>query len=314
MQLSFTPPSTPDQWASLFIDCCDYGDFDAVKRLCGPQFRSIADPHYNHDQGFRWACENGHLDIVKFLSTSDELQASGHSLVDIHADDEHALRWSCHNGHLEIVQFLTTSPLLLSLTSPPDIHANDDQSFQWACENGHLEIVKFLTTSAELRRAGCDFANIHGFNDYPFELACRFGHLEIVRFLTTSLDLVASGHTLVDPHALNFHGITLCTLRRHAPLLRFFIQSPELQSLGIPPIPQVNLEALLHLACEEKHFELLPLLIFESPLNASSERVQHLAQSYPFLAPLLDCLSERRLLSQALPSLPLSAPSPQSRL
>ena len=43
------------------------------------------------------ACENDHLEMVKFLVEKG---------VNNHLDDENALPLACENGHLEVVKFL----------------------------------------------------------------------------------------------------------------------------------------------------------------------------------------------------------------
>ena len=57
------------------------------------------------EAGFRWACRNGHANVVRVL-----LALTGDRAVDVHAGLEgkpdYAWRWACHNGHLEVVREL----------------------------------------------------------------------------------------------------------------------------------------------------------------------------------------------------------------
>ena len=136
---------------------------------------------YNKQQlndGFIWACQNGHLEIVKFLLTSPELKEH----ADVHAKDDLGFRVACRSGRLEVVKYLLTSP---KLTKHADIHAKDDGGFRSACLGGHLEIVKYLLTSDELKK----HADIHARNDEGFIWACRFGHLEVIKYLIIDMNI-----------------------------------------------------------------------------------------------------------------------------
>jgi len=56
-----------------------------------------ADLHVYNDLALRWAAENGHLEIVKYLLEQG---------ANLHAADNGALRWTARNGHLEVVKHL----------------------------------------------------------------------------------------------------------------------------------------------------------------------------------------------------------------
>ena len=83
------------------------------------------------------SCENGYLEVVKYLLTSPDLKEH----ADIHADNDNGFIDSCVNGYLEVVKYLLTSP---ELTEHADIHAKYDLGFKWACRDGHLEVIKYL--------------------------------------------------------------------------------------------------------------------------------------------------------------------------
>ena len=51
------------------------------------------------EKQFRWACENGHLEVAKWLIETFEG-------IDIHAVNEYAFRGACENGHLEVERWL----------------------------------------------------------------------------------------------------------------------------------------------------------------------------------------------------------------
>jgi ankyrin repeat protein len=90
------------------------------------------DPAANDNRVLRWACADGHMDIVRLLL---ELP-----LVRCAAFDKESLRSASKNGHTKIVR------LLLAL--PPERGVNpgaqNNFAFQSACQFGHSEIVRML--------------------------------------------------------------------------------------------------------------------------------------------------------------------------
>lgn len=92
---------------------------------------------------FLEACKNGHLVIVKYLTTSPELTV--HANIDCNFSE--GFRWACHYGHLEVVMYLLTSPEIVEAGyQHADIHAENELGLLWACTTGNLEIVKYLLT------------------------------------------------------------------------------------------------------------------------------------------------------------------------
>ena len=98
-------------------------------------------------KGFIWNCENGHMDVAKWL-----VSLGG---VNIHACNEGAFRYSCRNGHIDVAKWLLEIGSD-SLPSQPalsgtrvslggvNIHADDEGAFRWSCENGHMDVAKWL--------------------------------------------------------------------------------------------------------------------------------------------------------------------------
>ena len=56
-----------------------------------------ANIHTNDDEALRWAAENGHLDVVKYLVEEG---------ASIHANDDEALKWATDKGHADVVEYL----------------------------------------------------------------------------------------------------------------------------------------------------------------------------------------------------------------
>jgi len=106
----------------------------------------------------RWACERGHLDVVKYLG-SKGAHATAH--------DNIAIIQAVINGHFEVVKYLVDN-----LGVNP--RANKDWALCLASGTGRLSIVRFL----------CDRgANVCVDNNLPLKWASDNCHFETVEYL-----------------------------------------------------------------------------------------------------------------------------------
>lgn len=176
-------PFNPWQWRDLFLKSCQTGGLDTIKRLCETDLKTIADIHFNNEKGFQLACYNGHLDIVKFLTTSQELQAAGHTFVDIHANVEEGFRSAFRVRQFEIIKFLTTSQELVAAGHrlvPVELNEDD---YHWLCIYGELEMIRFFATSPELVAAGHALQKFDYHDEQAFQLACHHEHWNLIHWL-----------------------------------------------------------------------------------------------------------------------------------
>lgn len=91
------------------------------------------------------ACDEGDLEMVKYVLTSDEIEKH----ANISLEGNKALINACAKGHLEIVKYLLTSP---ELKKHANINVQNGKALDYACFKGHLEVVKYLTTSEDLKK------------------------------------------------------------------------------------------------------------------------------------------------------------------
>jgi len=167
---------------SRFLKACKTGD---IRKLQTLNYSKI-DIHSNYECAFRHACENGHLDVVKYLISLEP----DHGRIDIHTWDEGAFQLACRNGHLDVVKYLIS---LEPEHGRIDIHAYDDYAFRCACYDGHLDVVKYLI-SLEPSHESID---IHARNEWAFRWACYNGHLDVVKYLIS----LEPDHGHIDIHA-----------------------------------------------------------------------------------------------------------------
>ena len=59
------------------------------------------DVHAENEEGFRWACYKGHLNIVQYLLENN-------FNIDVHAYNENGFIWACKNGYSAVVKYILT--------------------------------------------------------------------------------------------------------------------------------------------------------------------------------------------------------------
>ena len=85
-----------------FIEACKKGDKEAVQTLA----KGNCDVnHVNNDgrNGFIWACQNGHKDIVELLVTKYNCDVNH-----VDNDGRNGFIYACYNGRKDIVELLVT--------------------------------------------------------------------------------------------------------------------------------------------------------------------------------------------------------------
>ena len=70
---------------------------DKLEELKKANLKDFKDVTADDNYAIRWASENGHLEVVKYLVQNG---------ADVAADDNYAIRWAAKKGHLEVVKYL----------------------------------------------------------------------------------------------------------------------------------------------------------------------------------------------------------------
>lgn len=140
------------EWNIEFLKACLNGEIDRVQSLTtDPEYLQVVDIHHNGEEGFEAACKNGHLEVVKFLTSSEKLLWAGHSLVGLSLKESYGFLWACCEGHLEIVRWLTSSEEMKRAQKASgcwagysNIHASQEYGFRIACEKRQVDVVRWL--------------------------------------------------------------------------------------------------------------------------------------------------------------------------
>lgn len=122
----------------------------------------------DNDKPFRYACENGHINIAKWL-----YNITLKKKVNIHANNEYAFVIACINNHKELVEWLydTTKRDLCDI----NINFIHDIILYRCCERGHLGILKWLHKKRML--------NIQLYLEKPFIISCMKNHYLLTKWL-----------------------------------------------------------------------------------------------------------------------------------
>ena len=77
-----------------FTRCCGTGDLDGIKNIIKTHKINI---HANNEEGFVWACNNGHKHIVEYLINLYK-NDNKYKKINVHIRNEHGFRVACNNG------------------------------------------------------------------------------------------------------------------------------------------------------------------------------------------------------------------------
>ena len=155
---------------TCFILACENNHLEIVKFLVD-QGTDVNAKTYFLNTGLILACENGHLEIAKYL-----VENRAHIKAKTYYQNT-ALMLASENGHFEIVRFL--------VENGADMYVKNYFNFSaliLAAKNGHLEILEYL-----VGRAGANTSEVDQVN--ALNLARENGHLETVNYLVEKFNL-----------------------------------------------------------------------------------------------------------------------------
>ena len=99
-----------------FMAACNNGSIKRVQELLDQG----VDPSAYNNSGIRWACENGHIKVVKLLLSLDESKG-----IDPSADNNDGFQWACYGDHIEVIK------VLLSLDESRGVDPSTDEYYRF---------------------------------------------------------------------------------------------------------------------------------------------------------------------------------------
>ena len=153
---------------------CQCGHIEIVKFLLSDEIRALypkIDPSTDCNYAIRLACEEGHLDLAKFL-LSDEIR-SLYPKIDPSASSNYALKNASGNGHIKVVRFLLSDEIRL-LFPQIDPSSDNNMSIRWAVGSNSIGIVKLLLQDQRVIDKGLNSA---------IDIATRGGMKDILDLL-----------------------------------------------------------------------------------------------------------------------------------
>ena len=190
------------------------------------------------------ACQNGHLEVAKYLITEHKCNPE-HGNINGYTP----LHSAACNGHLAVVKYLISK-----LDCNPKISTDDGHTaLHYSCLNGHLDVTRYLILDCNCN-PGC--LTNRGF--FPLHHACKNGHLEVAKYLITEYKC-SPEHGNVD----GYTSLHSAAGNGHLAVVKYLINE-----LGCnPQIADNNDTHPLHYACLNGHIDITEYLVFECKCN-----------------------------------------------
>lgn len=233
---------------------CRYGYIDLAKIYIT---RYNYDISSNTNEAICLACQEGHLDMVKWLYeagaditypnnwclgiciTKDYLHIlkwiKSLDIIDLNTNDYYFFRISCSTGNLRLAQWFYSF-------ANSNIHEQMNYAFIYSCSENYMDIARWLYSLGTV--------DIHADNDRLFKYICQIGMIDIAKWL------YSLGN--IDIHSDNDISFRLACMMNHIQLVKW------LYSLGNINIGSNKNEAFVR-ACEYQDVELAVWLQNKNP-------------------------------------------------
>lgn len=187
------------------IRCCNINDIEGIKKLLKSEKEQISINYNNFETLFsvirnnqreileiffdnfeedfgivlqtclNLACEKGHFEIVKFLTTSEKLT----KWPDPYFIDSNALDFAATYKHNNLVEFLIFSPDLKNTSGKLVANFNFQRIFEKACTKDNVALVELFLQSKELK----DSCDMHSNQDRLFEIIANNQAINVLTLL-----------------------------------------------------------------------------------------------------------------------------------
>ena len=160
------------------VYACDGGHLSIVKFLC----KNTTDSKILQE-GVNMASLNGHIDIINYLDNFYK-DTNKNSYKNIYSKS--VLTYAAKGGHLNIIKFIQKKSKSTKISNK--------NAMDYAALNGYLHIIEWLHNN---RNEGCSIAALYN--------ACKKGHFNIVKWLTHNKPELNCGKKAIDYAAAMGH-------------------------------------------------------------------------------------------------------------
>lgn len=203
---------------NYFVEACSRGDLPVIKQLYNSyrpyssnfnnsKVRKIHNSffnlfssnrpslkvHYDGGLGLKKACENGYIDVVKFVVSLPDFSSPINSDCINYAELVNRTLTECLEVCLYNKQYKIADLLLPLAEHTVYFEFTMQHNFLKACLVGEFENVRYMLTSPHLEKYRHSWLNgtqhEFGASHQGFIYACENGHLKIVEYLTSSYEL-----------------------------------------------------------------------------------------------------------------------------
>lgn len=215
---------------------CIYGHSELVKLLTLTYKANIDIQDDQRCSPLLYACQNGHLGMVKFLINM------GASIEVCDRYKNTPLHLACSGKHTEIIELLVYHRRKLVKQN----NSQDMTPLHIACQTGDLSIVKYLVNN------GANISALTGDYSTPLHIACNNGHLNIVKYL------IAVGAEVEMPDINGWTPLFQSCNKGHEDVVEFLIKECKVK---------VNIKCKksfftpLHVACFKGFLNIVKLLV-----------------------------------------------------
>ena len=208
-----------------------------IKKVLACKLHPI-DATFNDTTSLYMAAQLGHSEIVSYLleqNANPNLLHNGYSAFYI----------ACRNGNLAVVQ------LLAAYIDINRLYPNNSSALYKAIHQGHSAVVEFLLNNSAVWQ--------HESHCTPYNLAAVEGHLDVLNQLISQRQPTVE--QINKKNCKGYDALEVASGRGHVAIVEFLL------ALGIKPRLHKKKLTALHLACQNGHAHLIPLLLPYIPVN-----------------------------------------------
>lgn len=228
---------------SSFYVACENGHIDMVRYLM-KFHHDINSENAEKTTALSAACLNCHIEVAKLLLDNDA------NINKTNNSNQSTLYFACLNGNVKLVQRLLYDEYNVDITIRDTVGSS---ALDVACKAGHTDIVKTLIAF------GMDVNQKQNNYNTPLFLACKYGVYDTVKYIIDFIDSKQNRKTRAE-EIVNLHTTQSGWTVLHTACSNGYTKIVKLltDDVGMPINYKTNRGYTpLHLACRDGHFDIV---------------------------------------------------------